>query len=87
MFVTCGPEFQPEFLSPEFQTKLILPGNDLILTCVPTESGNAAEFHGFRKMRPGRNWNTNGMHILGRWQASNALMLLLLCCPMIEWGG
>ena len=52
------PEFRPEFLSLEFRTKEILPGNDLILTCVPTESGNAVEFRGFRKMRPGRNRNT-----------------------------
>jgi len=36
----------------------------LIPTCVPTESVNAAEFRGFRKMTPGRNRNRNGMHIL-----------------------
>ena len=57
-YVSFPPEFRPEFLSPEFRTKLILPWNDLIPTCVPTESGNAAEFRGFRKMRPGRNRNT-----------------------------
>ncbi len=39
----------PEVLSPEFRTKLILPWNDLIPMCVPTESRNAAEFCGFRK--------------------------------------
>ena len=63
-YVFFPPEFWPEFLSPEFWTKLILPWNDLIPTCVPTESGNAAEFRGFRKMTPSRNRNRNGMHIL-----------------------
>ena len=63
-YVSFPPEFWPEFLSPEFWTKLILPWNDLIPTCVPTESGNAAEFRGFRKMTPSRNRNRNGMHIL-----------------------
>ncbi len=56
-YASFPPEFWPEFLSQEFRTKLILPGNDLILTCVPTESGNAAEFCGFRKMTPCRNRN------------------------------
>ena len=53
-YVSFPLEFRPEFLSLEFQTKLILSWNDLILTCVPTESGNAAKFRGFRKMLPGR---------------------------------
>jgi hypothetical protein len=57
-YVSFPLEFRLEFLSPEFWTKLILPWNDLIPTCVPTESGNAAEFRGFRKMTPGRNRNT-----------------------------
>ena len=56
--VRVYPEIRPKFLSPEYRTKLILPWNDLIPTCVPTESGNAAEFRGFRKMTPGRNRNT-----------------------------
>ena len=56
--VSFPPEFQPEFLSPEFRTKLILPWNDLILTYITTESGNAAEIRGFQKMTPGRNRNT-----------------------------
>ena len=53
-YISFPPETRPEFPSPEFWTKLILRWNDLI----PTESGNAAEFHGFRKMTPGRNRNT-----------------------------
>jgi len=57
-YVSFPPEFRPEFLSPEFRTKLILPWNDLILMCVPAESENAAEFRGFRKMTPDRNRNT-----------------------------
>jgi len=56
-YVSFPPEFQPEILTPEFRTKLILPWNDLIPTCVPTESRNAAEFSVFQKMMPGRNWN------------------------------
>ena len=56
-YVSFPTEFQPEFLSPEFWTKLILPWNDLIPTCVPTESRNVAEFLGFQKMTPGRNPN------------------------------
>jgi hypothetical protein len=44
---------------PEFRSKLILPWNDLILTCVPPESGNFAENPEFRKMRTGINRNTN----------------------------
>jgi len=56
--VRMYPEIRPEFLSPEFRTKLILPWNDLIPICVPTESGNAAEFRGFWKMTPGMNRNT-----------------------------
>ena len=56
-YVSFPTEFRPEFLSLEFRTKLILPWNDLILTCVPTESRNAAEFCGFQKMTPGRNRN------------------------------
>jgi len=56
-YVSFPPEFRPEFLSPEFRTKLILPWNDLIPTCVPTESRNAAEFRRFQKMTPGRNRN------------------------------
>jgi len=56
--VRMYPEIRPKFLSPEFRTKLILPWNDLIPTCVPTESRNAVEFRGFRKMTPGRNRNT-----------------------------
>ena len=56
--VCMYPEIRPEFLSLEFRTKLILLWNDLIPTCVPTESGNAAELHGFRTMMPGRNRNT-----------------------------
>ena len=35
-YVFFPTEFRPEFLSPEFRTKLILPWNDLIPTCVPT---------------------------------------------------
>jgi hypothetical protein len=50
--------FPPEFLSPEFRTKLILPWNDLIPTCVLRNWRNSAEFHGFQKLRPGRNRNT-----------------------------
>ena len=57
-YVSFPPEVRPEFLSLEFWTKLILPGNDLIPTCVPTESGNAAEFRGFRTLTPGRNRTT-----------------------------
>jgi hypothetical protein len=34
------PEFRSEFLSPEFRTKLILPWNDLIPTCVPRNFRN-----------------------------------------------
>jgi len=56
-YVSFPPEFRPEFLSPEFRTKLILPWNDLIPACVSTESRNAAELRGFRKMTPGRNRN------------------------------
>ena len=62
--VRMYPEIRPEFLSPEFQTKLILPWNDLILTFVLTESRNAAKFRGFRKMTPGRNRNKKRIHIL-----------------------
>jgi len=46
-YVSFPPEFRPEFLSPELRTKLFLPWNDLIPTCVPTESRNAGEFCGF----------------------------------------
>jgi hypothetical protein len=42
----------------EFRSKLILPWNDLILTCVPRNSGNAAEYPEFHKMRTGINRNT-----------------------------
>jgi len=42
---------------PEFRSKLILPWNDLIPTCVPPEPGNSAEYPENRKMRPGRNQN------------------------------
>ena len=41
-----------------FWTKLILPWNDLIPTCVPRNWRNSVEVRGFRKMRPGRNRNT-----------------------------
>ena len=44
---------------PEFRSNLILPGNDLIPTCVPPEHGNSAEYPEFRKMRTGINRNTN----------------------------
>jgi len=57
-YIFFPPEIWLEFLSPEFQTKLILPWNDLIPTCVPIESRNSAEFRGFQKMTPGRNRNT-----------------------------
>ena len=40
---------------PEFRSKLILPWNDLIMMCVPPESGNSAENPEFRKMRTGIN--------------------------------
>jgi hypothetical protein len=56
--VPMYPEIRPEFLSPELRTKLILPWNDLIPTCVPMESSDAAEFRGFQKMTPSRNRNT-----------------------------
>ena len=39
---------------PEFRRKLILPWNDLILTCL-----HSAEYPAFRKMRTGINRNTN----------------------------
>ena len=35
--VRMYPEIRPEFLSPEFRSKLILPWDDLIPTCVPPE--------------------------------------------------
>ena len=44
---------------PEFRSKLILPWNDLIPTCVPPEPGNSAEYPEFQKMRTGINRNTN----------------------------
>jgi hypothetical protein len=51
--------FGSGILDPEFRSKLILPWNDLIPTCVPPEPGNFAEYPEFRKMRTGINRNTN----------------------------
>jgi len=44
---------------PEFRSKLILPWNDLIPTCVPWNAGNSAEYPEFRNMRTGRNRNSS----------------------------
>ncbi len=52
---------------PEFRSKLILPWNDLIPTCVPPEPGKSAEYPEFQKMRPGRNRNKKRNAHPRRW--------------------
>jgi hypothetical protein len=45
------------FVTESFRSKLILPWNHLIPTCVPRNSGNSVEYPEFQKMRTGRNRN------------------------------
>jgi hypothetical protein len=61
MFITRGTEYHamgPSLWNSGFRNKLILPWNDFIPMCVPQNFADSTEFHGFRKMRPGRNQNT-----------------------------
>ena len=72
---------------PEFWSKLILPWNDLIPTCVPRNSKNSAKYPKFRKMRTGINWNTKrNAHPRvaggGRWDTMTTTMIVV--CISLE---